>query len=137
MDSLASKSYILISRRKVARIANEIKKKKVGMAMYQLSMLPQESARVLKKLIASASANFLSLNPNANVDDLQIKNIEVNIGPKMKRIRPRARGHADRIEKKTCHVKVCLSDDPLVKPDKKSQKKKLNKKIKNDKKSVK
>lgn len=60
------------------------------------------------KLIDSAVANA-SMNNGVNPSDLVIKNIEVNKGVVMKRYRPRARGSAYRINKRTSHILVTLA----------------------------
>ena len=110
MTSQSTKKYLGISRRKVARLAVEIKKDKVVLAKAKLLALPQKAARELYKTLHSAEANFLVKNQNFNTDDLIVKNILVDVGPTAKRFRPRARGSADRIKKKSCHIKVILSD---------------------------
>ena len=110
MNSLSIKKYVGISRRKIARIGNELKDKKVDLAKAQLSFMPQKAARELRKAIVSAESNFLFKNPNYNTDDLKIENILVDVGPTMKRMRPRARGSADMIKKRSCHIKVILTD---------------------------
>jgi len=60
-------------------------------------------------VLESAMANAEN-NEGADVDDLRISEIYVNEGITVKRIRPRARGRADRIFKRTCHVTVTLTD---------------------------
>ena len=63
----------------------------------------------MRKVLESAMANAEN-NEGADVDDLRISEIYVNEGITVKRIRPRARGRADRIFKRTCHVTVTLTD---------------------------
>ena len=110
MHSQAIKKYVGISRRKIARLGNELKHKKVALAKAKLSFLPQKAAKELYKTIVSAEGNFQYQDPNFNTDDLMIENILVDVGATMKRMRPRARGSADTIKKRSCHIKVILTD---------------------------
>ena len=110
MISQATKKYVGISRRKIARLSNEFKNKKVFLTKAKLSFLPQKAARVLYQAIKSAESNFQFKNPNYNTDDLTVKSILVDVGPTLKRMRPRARGSADVIKKRSCHIKVILTD---------------------------
>ena len=64
---------------------------------------------VIRKLLESAIANAEN-NNNADIDKLLIKSIIVNQGMRLKRIKPRARGRADRITKPTCHIEIILTD---------------------------
>ena len=50
-------------------------------------------------------------NHNADIDKLRIKSLIVNQGMRLKRIKPRARGRADRITKPTCHIEIILTDE--------------------------
>ncbi len=64
------------------------------------------------KLIKSAVANLQHKNADAHidVDELFIKEIQVGVGPTLKRFRPRAQGRAYRILKRMCHIKVVVSN---------------------------
>lgn len=110
MTSQSIKKYVGISRRKIARLTNEFKNKKIDLVKAKLSFMPQKAARELYKTIKSAEGNFQFKNPNYNTDDLRIKSILVDVGPTIKRMRPRARGSADVIKKRSCHIKVILTE---------------------------
>lgn len=110
MEVTATKKYVGISRRKIARLANECKAKRIADVKAKLNFFPQQAARELFKAISSAEANYQFKNPNFNTDDLKVKNILVDQGPTMKRIMPRARGSADQIKKRSAHIKVILTD---------------------------
>ena len=75
-----------------------------------LSFSKKKGARVIKKLLDSALANAEN-NHNADIDKLRIKSLIVNQGMRLKRIKPRARGRADRITKPTCHIEIILTDE--------------------------
>ena len=64
----------------------------------------------MKKLLESAIANA-EHNEGADVDDLKVSKIHVDEGLTMKRIRPRAKGRADRILKRSCHITLAVADE--------------------------
>ncbi len=100
-----------IAPRKMRILANMVRGKKVEDAISLLTFTPKYGARVLIKLIKSALYNAENREGNAmSSEDLVIKTIFVDQGPTMKWRRPRARGRAFRINKKTSHVTVIVSD---------------------------
>ena len=64
---------------------------------------------IVKKVLDSAIANAEN-NEGADVDELKVSGIYVDEGMTMKRLRPRAKGRADRILKRTCHITVKVAD---------------------------
>jgi large subunit ribosomal protein L22 len=74
--------------------------------------MPQKTAGILEKVVRSAVANA-EQKENMDVDRLIVHNIYADQGPSMKRWRPRARGRATRILKKTAHVTVILAEESL------------------------
>ena len=74
-----------------------------------LEFSKKKASMVIRKLLESAIANAEN-NNNADIDKLLIKSIIVNQGMRLKRIKPRARGRADRITKPTCHIEIILTD---------------------------
>jgi large subunit ribosomal protein L22 len=83
--------------------------KKVGQALNILAFSQKKAAHIIKKVVESAIANA-EHNEGADVDELKISAIFVDEGMSMKRIKPRAKGRADRIVKRTCHITVKVSD---------------------------
>jgi large subunit ribosomal protein L22 len=81
----------------------------VADALDVLNFSTKKGAVLVKKTLESAIANA-EHNEGADVDDLRISEIFVNEGMTMKRIRPRAKGRADRILKRSCHITVTVSD---------------------------
>ncbi|OQA21295.1 MAG: 50S ribosomal protein L22 [Actinobacteria bacterium ADurb.Bin346] len=125
MEAKAIEKYIRISPRKVKYVIDIVKKKPVEEAIGILSLTPNRAAVYVKKAIQSASANATENFKEYKVaeDDLVIKEIYVNEGPTLKRFKPRARGRADRVLKRTSHITVLVSDENkknLVKKGKKS-----------------
>ena len=68
-----------------------------------------KAAHIIKKVLDSAIANA-EHNEGADVDELTVSTIHVDEGMTMKRLRPRAKGRADRILKRTCHITVKVAD---------------------------
>lgn len=98
-----------LSAQKARLVADQIRGKKVEEALDILTFSTKKGARVIKKVLESAIANA-EHNEGADVDDLKVSTIFVDEGTTMKRIRPRAKGRADRISKRTCHVTVKVAD---------------------------
>ena len=92
-----------LSAQKVRLVADQIRGKHVEEALNTLSFSPKKAAHVVKKVLESAIANA-EHNEGADVDDLKVTTVFVDEGMTMKRIRPRAKGRADRIFKRTCHI---------------------------------
>ena len=109
MQVSATAKRLRISPRKVRLVADQVRGKPIDDALNTLAFSTHKGAPLIRKVIDSAIANAEE-NEGADVDDLRIKEIFVNDGITIKRIRPRARGRADRILKRTCHVTVTLTD---------------------------
>lgn len=109
MEARAISKRIRISSQKVRRIADLVRGKPVADALDLLSFEAQQPAAVVKKVLESAIANAEN-NEGADVDDLKVTEIFVNEGMTMKRIKPRAKGRADRILKRSCHISVTVTD---------------------------
>ena len=112
MEAKAVEKYLSMSPRKVKYIIDMVKDKKVEEAMDILTFTPRQAAGAVKKAIQSASANAMENFKEYKVGqgDLFIKEIFVTEGPSLKRFKPRARGKADRILKRSSHITVLVSD---------------------------
>lgn len=111
------------SPRKVALVAGLIKGKRIAEALVMLDNLPKRASLPIKKLLISAISN--AKQAGINEENLFVENITVNKGIVMKRIMPRARGSASRINKRTSHVMLTLIEKTL---EKKASKEKVEKK---------
>jgi large subunit ribosomal protein L22 len=109
MESVAKLNYARISPRKVKIVIDMIRNKRIPEALAILRYTPKAASPIVEKLIKSAVANAEN-NHNMSVDKLYISEIYANQGPTMKRIRPRARGRAYRIRKRTSHITVVLKE---------------------------
>ena len=94
-----------ISAQKVRLVADQIRGKHVAEALTILEFSPKKGADLMKKVLESAIANAVH-NEGADVDELSVSTIFIDEGTTMKRIRPRAKGRADRILKRSCHITV-------------------------------
>jgi large subunit ribosomal protein L22 len=94
-----------LSAQKARLIADQIRGKHVEEALNTLNFSTKKAAYIVKKVLESAIANA-EHNEGADVDDLKVTTVFVDEGMTMKRIRPRAKGRADRIFKRTCHITV-------------------------------
>ncbi|WP_128896469.1 50S ribosomal protein L22 [Longirhabdus pacifica] len=111
----AHAKFVRISPRKVQLVIDLIRGKEVGEAFSILRHTPRAASPILEKLLNSAVANAeVKSNENENstmdINNLIIKEIYVNPGPTMKRFRPRAMGRASRINKRTSHITLVVSE---------------------------
>jgi len=109
MEVAAKLSGAQLSAQKARLVANQIRGKHVEEALDILAFSPKKGAEIIKKVLESAIANA-EHNEGADVDELKVSTIFVDEGLTMKRIRPRAKGRADRILKRTCHITVKVAD---------------------------
>ncbi|MDZ4780227.1 MAG: 50S ribosomal protein L22 [Planctomycetia bacterium] len=98
---------IRISARKVRPIADLIRGKFADEALDILKYQPQRGARLLEKVLKSALGNAEDRHER-RVDELVVVDARVDAGPMFKRIRPRARGMAFQIKKRTAHIRVAV-----------------------------
>lgn len=98
-----------ISPQKARLVADQIRGKNVEEALDILTFSPKKAAHLIKKVLESAIANAED-QEGADVDELKVSQIYVDEGMTMKRIRPRAKGRADRILKRSSHITVKVSD---------------------------
>ena len=109
MEVAAKLTGAKISAQKVRLVADQIRGRAVGEALDLLNFSTKKAAHLVRKLLESAIANA-EHNEAADVDELSIAKIHVDEGLTMKRIRPRAKGRADRILKRTCHITLAVTD---------------------------
>ena len=105
----AKLSYARISVQKACYVLDAIRGKDVQTALGILTYNPRYASSVIKKLLESAIANAEN-NNGMNPENLYVEECFANKATTMKRIRPRARGMAYRIEKRMCHITVILNE---------------------------
>ena len=109
MTTSATLKFTHLSPQKMRLVADQIRGMSPDTAVTLLSFSNKKGAKIVKKVLESAIANAEN-NDGADIDELRVAAIEVNQGPTMKRLRPRARGRADRILKRTSHLTVKVSE---------------------------
>jgi len=109
MEVVAKLKGARISAQKVRLVADQIRGKAVEDALEILSFSPKKGAGIIRKVLNSAIANA-EHNEGADVDELKVSTICVDEGMTMKRIMPRAKGRADRILKRSCHITITVAD---------------------------
>lgn len=109
MTVAAKLRYLRIAPRKVRLVTDLIRGKRVSEALTLLEFLPKRAAPILIKLLKQAIANA-SHNFQLSESNLYISKVFVDEGPKLKRWRPRARGQASEIQKKTSHITLVLNE---------------------------
>jgi large subunit ribosomal protein L22 len=98
-----------LSAQKARLVADQIRGKAVEDALMVLNYSTKKGADLIKKVLNSAIANA-EHNEGADVDELKVSTIFVDEGMTMKRIMPRAKGRADRILKRSCHITITVAD---------------------------
>ncbi len=100
-----------MSASKARQVLDLIRGKEVGRAAETLRATERDAASVVAKLLASAVANAAH-NDLMDPDDLYVSACFADEGTTLKRWRPRARGRATRIRKRTCHITIIVSQLP-------------------------
>ncbi len=103
--------YLRFSAQKGRLVVDQIRGKKVLDAATALAFSDRGAAREVMKVLKSAVANAEN-NHGLRADELYVSAAFVDEGPTFKRFKPRARGRADRINKRTCHVTVIVDNAP-------------------------
>jgi len=102
-----------ISAQKVRLVANMVRGMFADEALDTLKYQPQRGARMLEKVIKSAVGNAQDPDQNEGrgnrIEDLVLTDVRIDGGPMFKRIRPRARGMAFMIKKRSSHIRVGLT----------------------------
>jgi len=109
MTTKATLKYARLSPQKMRLIADQIRGLPVDRALNILAFSNKKAAAIVRKVLESAIANA-EHNDGADIDELKISSICVDQGPTLKRLRPRARGRADRIIKRMSHVTVTVAE---------------------------
>ncbi|MEW4372723.1 50S ribosomal protein L22 [Paenibacillus sp. WLX1005] len=114
MQAKAHAKFVRIAPRKVQLVVDLIRGKQVGEAIAILRHTPKSASPVVEKLLNSAIANaeFISSEKNESMDvnNLFISEAYVNQGPTLKRFRPRAMGRASKINKRTSHISLVVTE---------------------------
>ena len=113
MEASAVLKQIGVPATKVRQLIDLIRGKSVEEALTILRFSPRPVAKLVEKTLRSAIANGVTQDEEDPVDaeDLIVSRVFADEGRDLKRVRPRARGAADRIKKRHCHLTVVVSDE--------------------------
>ncbi len=110
MEAVAKLNNVPTSPRKMRLVAGMIRGEKVNRALNILKFEPKDGAARLEKLLLSAVANWQAKNEEARLEEaeLYVKEIRVDGGKMLKRLRPAPQGRAHRIRKRSNHVTLII-----------------------------
>ncbi len=111
MEARAVHRYIGSSPRKMRLIVDLVRGLSVDKAMEILHFSTKHASRDAEKVLRSAVSNLINLDDSTRVEpeELFIKEVYVNAGPMLKRIRPAPMGRAFRIRKRSCHLTIVVA----------------------------
>ena len=110
MEVTAKLKNAPLSAQKGRLVADMIRKMNVSKALDILRFTPKKGAKLMLKLLESAIANAEN-NNGADIEELKVGVVCVDEAKTLKRISPRAKGRANRICKRTCHITIKVSDE--------------------------
>ena len=110
MEAFAITKNVRMSARKVREVTRQIQGLPALQAAAILEVVPRKSARLVAKTLKSAIANAEN-NNSANVETLKVREAVTGQARTLKRFRPRARGSAGPILKRSCHIKIVVTDE--------------------------
>jgi len=105
MEISAKLSNAPLSAQKARLVGDQIRGLPVDKALNVLTFSTKKAAAIVKKVLESAIANA-EHNESADIDDLKVSTVFVNEGRTLKRISARAKGRANHILKRTCHITI-------------------------------
>jgi large subunit ribosomal protein L22 len=107
MEARAQARYVRVSPRKARLVIDLIRGKAVPRAQEILRFSDRNVSEVIEKCLNSAVAN--ASHDGVKAESLYVKTTYADEGPTLKRFRPRAKGSASRIRKRTCHITVIVA----------------------------
>jgi large subunit ribosomal protein L22 len=110
MEVLAKLKSAPLSAQKARLVADMIRKREVTQALDILKFTQKKGAQLMHKLLESAISNAEN-NNGSDIDELKVGTVFVDEATSLKRISPRAKGRANRITKRTCHITIIVSDE--------------------------
>ena len=109
MEVSAKLSNAPMSAQKARLVADQIRGLEVEEALNVLKFSTKKAAAIMRKVLESAIANA-EHNESADIDELKVSTVFVDEAPTLKRFRARAKGRANHILKRTCHITVKVAE---------------------------
>ena len=109
MEVSAKLNNAPLSAQKARLVGDQIRGLKVESALNILKFSPKKAASIFKKVLESAIANA-EHNESADIDELKVSTVYINEGATMKRFKARAKGRANHILKRTCHITIKVAE---------------------------
>ncbi len=106
METQAKQTFIIMSPRKIRRVINEVRGKRVPEAYNMLRLMPYAAAKVVLKNLINAASNARVQFGIEDPNQLLVSEIYADEGPAYKRFKPRAQGRIYKREKPTSHLTV-------------------------------
>jgi large subunit ribosomal protein L22 len=106
----AISKYLIGSPYKIRPVADIIRCKSYPEALSILENMPNKGARLIRKTVKSAASNALFQNKKLEEDMIYVKEVMIDEGPRLKRVWFRARGRADMLLKRLCHITVVVDE---------------------------
>lgn len=110
METSAKLSNAPLSAQKARLVGDQIRGLPVDQALNVLKFSSKKGAAIIKKVLESAIANAEN-NDSADIDDLRVSTVYVDEGATLKRFKARAKGRANHILKRTCHITVKVAEN--------------------------
>lgn len=110
----ATAKYLMIAPSKVRPVANLVRNKSYAQAVAILEAMPQKGSHLILKVLQSACANALDQNKKLDEENLVVKELQVNEGPRLKRVWPRSHGRRDILLKRMSHITVVVDEKASV-----------------------
>lgn len=111
METKSTGKFLLSAPRKIRLVEDEIRGYSYPEAMDILRFIPRKGSRYIESVLKTARSNAVSLQKDLREEDLYIKKVYVDMGPTLKRFRPRARGRGMRRLKRMSHITIVLSNE--------------------------
>ena len=109
MEAKAVAKYVRMSPIKLKPVTDLVRGKDLNEALNILKFTPGKGSEIVEKVVKSAAANAIN-NNKMDESKLYVAAIYANDGPRLKRFRPRAKGSANSIIKRTCHITCVVKE---------------------------
>ena len=110
MEVTAKLRNATLSAQKCRLVADMIRNTSVSTALNVLKFTTKKGANIMLKILESAIANAEN-NQGIDIDELKVSTVFVDEAATLKRMSPRAKGRANRISKRNCHITIIVSDE--------------------------